>query len=88
MNSNATNKTRTGPKRVRTQEPEEEHYTPEVTTKFHSKFANESRQKYSRTGSCVAPYKPTTTNPPFRQPNHYRLLQTICQKVNHATNGR
>ena len=28
MNSNATNKTRTGPKRVRTQEPEEEQETP------------------------------------------------------------
>ena len=79
MNSNATNKTRTGPKRVRTQEPEEEQET---------KFANESRQKCSQTGSCVAPYKPTTTSPPFRPSNHYRPLQTICQKVNHATNGR
>ena len=34
MNSNATNKTRTGPKRVRTQEPEEEEETP--TTPTHS----------------------------------------------------
>ena len=34
MNSNATNKTRTGPKRVRTQEPEEEQETP--TTPPHS----------------------------------------------------
>ena len=28
MNSNATNKSRTGPKRVRTQEPEDEQETP------------------------------------------------------------
>ena len=34
MNSNATNKTRTGHKRVRTQEPEEEQETP--TTPPHS----------------------------------------------------
>ena len=34
MNSNATNKTRTGPKRVRTQKPEEEQETP--TTPPHS----------------------------------------------------
>ena len=30
MNSNATNKTRTGPKWVRTQEPEDEQETPET----------------------------------------------------------
>ena len=28
---------------------------------FYAKFANESRQRCSRNGSCVAPYNPTTT---------------------------
>ena len=54
---------------------------------LYAKFANESRKRCSRSGSCVAPYNPTTTNPPFRPQNYYRPLQTICQKVNHATNG-
>ena len=44
-------------------------------------------QTISRTGSCVAPYKPTTPNPLFWQQDYYCPLQTICQKVNHATNG-
>ena len=85
MNSNTTNKTRTGPKRVRTQEPEEEQATPK--TPFHTKFANESRKRCSRTVSCVAPYKPTTPNPPFQQQDYYCPLQTIRKKVDHATNG-
>ena len=62
---------------------------PNCPTKFHTKFANESRQRCSRTrtDSYVAPYKPTTTNPPFRPQNYFRPLQTICQEVNHAMNG-
>ena len=42
MNSNATNKTPTGPKRVRTQEPEDEQETQKDPTMFYAKFANEA----------------------------------------------
>ena len=55
MNPNATNKTCTGPKWVRTQQPEDEEETPK------------SPPGCSQTGSFVAPYKSTTPNPPFRQ---------------------
>ena len=47
---------------------------------IYTKFANESRLRCSRNGSCVAPYKPKTTNPPFRPQNHYRPLQMIHKK--------
>ena len=88
MNSNATNKTHTGPKRVCTQETEEEQETQKSPPSSTPSSPTKAEQKCSRTGSCVAPYKPTTTSPPFWPSNHYRPLQTIYQKVNHAMNGR
>ena len=88
MNSNTTNKTHAGPKRVRTQEPEEEQETQKSSLSSTPSSPTKAAKNAIEMAVCVAPYKPKTTSPPFRPPNHHCPLQTICQKVNHATNRR
>ena len=78
VNSNATNKTHTGPKRVRTQEPEDEQETQKTPPCSTPSSATTAAKDALENDSCVAPYKPTTTNPPFQPQNYYRPLQTIC----------
>ena len=81
MNSLVTNKSHTGPGTRRRTSSNQDPFM------FDTKFANESSQRCSRTGSCVAPCKPTTPYHPFWPQDHHSPLQMISQRVDHATNG-
>ena len=77
MSSNATNKTRTGPKQVRTQEPEEEQETP--TTPPSSTPSSPTKAAKDALDMAVAslPTSLQYPNPPFRQQDYNCPLKMI-----------
>ena len=62
MNSNVTNKTRTGPKRVRTLEPEDEQETPKSPP--HSTPSSPAKAEKDALELAVA-LLPTSLQPPY-----------------------
>ena len=86
MNSNATNKNRTSPKRVRTQDPEDEPQALTTPPSSSPSLPTKAAKRYSRIGSSVAPYKPTTPNHPFWPQDHHGPLQMICQRIDRTMN--